>query len=66
MHLKLIFFFQYEWGLKPFVNLFYTVDFIYNGFICNVNSPVMLHFVRSRWHLSCEFQFGNNVPYAIP
>jgi len=34
-------------GLKPLVNLFYTVESVYNGFVCNVNSPIKLHFVRS-------------------
>jgi len=24
----------------------YTVEFVYNGFVCNVNSPMTLHFVR--------------------
>ena len=52
-------------GLKPLVNLFYTVEFVYNGFICNVNSPLTLHFVRSRWHLSHAFQFACNVISAI-
>jgi len=33
-------------GLKPLVNLFYTLEFVYNGFVCNVNSPITLHFVR--------------------
>jgi len=36
-------------GLKPLVNLFYTVEFVYNGFVCNVNPPITLHFVRSRY-----------------
>ena len=48
-------------GLKPLVNLFYTVEFVYNGFVSNVNSPKTLHFVRSRWHLSHAFQFASNV-----
>jgi len=52
-------------GLKPLVNLFYTVEFVYNGFVCNVNSPITLHFVRSRWHLSHAFQFACNVISAI-
>jgi len=25
---------------KPYANLFYTVEFVCNGFICNVNSPI--------------------------
>ena len=54
-----------EWGLKPLVNLFYTVEFVYNGFVCNVNSPTTLHFVRSRWHLLHAFQFACNVILAI-
>jgi len=33
--------------LKPLVNLFYTLEFVYNRFISNVNSPITLHFVRS-------------------
>ena len=36
---------QSEWGLKPYINLFYTVEFVYIGFLCNVNSPIKLHFV---------------------
>jgi len=39
-------------GPETSVNLFYTVKFVYKGFVCDVNSPTMLHFViRSRWHL---------------
>jgi len=36
--------------MKPetYCNLFYTVEFVYNGFVCNVSSPTTLHFVRSR------------------
>ena len=49
-------------GLKPLVNLFYTV---YNGFVCNVNSPITLHFVRSRWHFLHASQFAYNVNSAI-
>jgi len=29
--------------MKPetsLVSLFYTVEFVYNGFVCNVNSPI--------------------------
>jgi len=52
-------------GLKPLVNLFCTVEFVYNGFVCNVNSPIMLHFVRSRWHPSHTFQFACNANSAI-
>ena len=33
---------------------------MYNGFVCNVNSPITLHFVRSRWHLLHAFQFAFN------
>ena len=46
--LKVTFSVYSEWGLKPLVYLFYTVEFVYNGFACNVNSPITLHFVRSR------------------
>jgi len=35
-------------GLKTLVSLFYIVEFVYNGFVCNVNSPTTLHFVRYR------------------
>jgi len=52
-------------GPKTLVNLFYTVDFVYNGFVCDVNSPVALPFVRSRWHLLHAFQFAYNVNAAI-
>ena len=52
-------------GLKPLVNLFYTVEFVYSGFVGNVNSPITLHFVRSRWHLLHAFQFACNVISAI-
>jgi len=55
---KLISLVQSEWGLKPLINLFCTVEFVYNGFVSNVNSPIMLHFVRSRWHLLYAFQFA--------
>jgi len=55
--LKLTFLVQSEWGLKPLINLFYTVEFVHNGFVRGVNSPIMLHFVRSRWHLLHAFQF---------
>jgi len=37
------------------------VEFVYNGFVCNVNSPMTLHFVRSRWHLLHAFKFAYNV-----
>jgi len=30
---------------KPLVNLFYTVEFVCDGFACNANSPMTLHFV---------------------
>jgi len=33
--------------------------------VYNVNSPTMLHFVRSRWHLLHAFQFAWNVNSAI-
>ena len=46
-------------------NLFYKVESVYNGFVCNVNSPITLHFVRSRWHLLHAFQFACNVISAI-
>ena len=54
-----------EWGLQPYVNLFYTAKVIYSGFISNINSPITLHFVWSRWHLSHGFQFAYNVNSAI-
>jgi len=52
-------------GLKPLGNLFHTVEFVYNGFVCNVNSPITLHVVRSRWHPSDAFQFACNVISVI-
>jgi len=52
-------------GPQPLVNLFYTFEFVYNGFVCNVNSPITLHFVRPRWHLLLAFQFAYNVNSAI-
>jgi len=52
-------------GLKPYVNLFYTVAFVHNGFLCNVNSPITLHSVWSRCHLLYAFQFADNVNSAI-
>ena len=45
--------------------MFYTVDFVCNGFVCNVNSPITLHFVGSRWHLLHALQFAYNVNSAI-
>ena len=59
------YFLRPEWGLKPLVILFYAVEFVYNGFVCNVNSPITLHFVRSRWHLLHAFQFAYDVISAI-
>ena len=56
--LKLTFLVRSEWGLKPLINLLCTVEFVYNGFVCNINSRIMLHFVRSRWHLLHAFQFA--------
>ena len=44
--------------LKPYINLFHTVEFLYNGFLCNVNSPMALHFAWSRWRLLSAFQFA--------
>jgi len=38
--LKITFLVSSEWGLKPLVNLFYAVEFIDNGFVSNVNSPI--------------------------
>jgi len=63
--LKLAFLVSSEGGLKPLVNLLYIVEFVYNGFVCNVNSPITLHFVRSRCHLLHAFQFAYNVNSAI-
>jgi len=51
--------------LQPLENLFYIVEFVYNGFVCNINSPVTLHFVRARWHLLHAFQFAYNFNSAI-
>jgi len=45
--------------------MFYTVEFVYNGFLCDVNSPITLHFVWSRWYLLYAFQFAYNVNSAI-
>jgi len=61
--LKLTFYFNPNG--KPYVNLCYTAEFVYNGFLCNVNSPIMLQFVWSRWHLLHAFQFVYNVNSAI-
>ena len=58
--LKQTFLVYSEWGLKPFVNLFYTIEFVYNGLVSN-NSPITLHFVQSRWHLLDTLQFTYNV-----
>ena len=57
--LKLTFLVKSEWGLKTLVNLFYTVEFVYNGFVCNVNLPITLHFLRSWWHLSHALHFNS-------
>jgi len=62
--LKPTFLVQSELGLK-LVNLFYIVEFVYNRFLCNVNSLITLHFVRSRWHLLQEFQFVYKFNSAI-
>ena len=62
--LKPTFLVQSEVGLK-LVNLFYIVEFVYNRFVCNVNSLITLHFVRSRWHLLHAFQFVHNFNSAI-
>jgi len=59
--LKVNFLVQSEWVLKRLVNLFYTVQFVCNGFVYNVNSPIKSHFVRPRWHLLHPFQFAYNV-----
>jgi len=48
-----------ELGLKLLVNLFYIVEFVYNGFARNVNSPIALHFVRSRWHRLLYMHFNS-------
>jgi len=47
------------------VNLLYIVELVYNRFVCSVNSPITLHFIRSRWHLLHAFQFVYNVNSAI-
>ena len=41
------------------------MGFVYNGFVCNINSPITLHFFRSRWHLSHAFQLAYDVMSAI-
>jgi len=56
--LKLNFLVQSEWGVKSLVNMFYTVEFVYNGFVCNANSRITLYFVRSRWHVLHAIQFA--------
>ena len=63
--LKLTFAVRSEWGLKPLVNLFYTVEFVYEVFVCNVSSPITLHFVRYRWNLLHAFQCTYNINSAI-
>ena len=45
--------------------MFYTVEFVCNGSVCNDNAPITLQFVRSRWHLLHAFQFDYNVNSAI-
>jgi len=45
--------------------VFYTIEFVYNGFLCNAISPTTLHFVWSRWHLLYAFQLAYNVNSAI-
>ena len=37
----------------------YSVEFVYKGFACNVNSPMTLYFVRSRWHLLYVLYFNS-------
>jgi len=37
--LKLTFLVSSEWGLKPHMNLFYTVEFVYNGFVLTLIRP---------------------------
>ena len=64
-NLKLTFLVWSKLGLKPLENLFYIVEFVYNGFVCNINSPITLHFVRARWHLLHAFQFAYNFNSAI-
>ena len=41
------------------------VEFVYNGFVWSVNSPITLHFVWSRWHLLHAFHFAYNVKLSI-
>jgi len=62
--LKPTFLVQSKLGLK-LVNLFNIVEFVYNRFVCNVNSLITLYFVRSRWHLLHAFQFVYNFNSAI-
>jgi len=45
--------------------MFYTVEFVYNGFVRNFNSFITLHFIRSRWDLLHAFRFAYNVNSAI-
>jgi len=52
-------------GMKPYVNLFYRVEFVYNGYVWSVNSPITLHFIWSRWDLLHAFQFVCNVKLSI-
>jgi len=62
--LELTFYFNPN-GAWKHVKLFYTVKFVYNGFLSNVNSPITLYFVWSRWYLLYAFQFACNVNSAI-
>jgi len=46
-------------------SLWKDVAFVYNGFLCNVNSSKRLHYIWWRWHLLYAFQFAHNVNPAI-
>ena len=45
--------------------MFYTAEFVYNAFLCNVNSPITLYFVWSRWHLIFCMHFNSLILIII-
>ena len=47
------------------MNLFYAVEFVYNGFVRDVNLPVTLYFLRSRWHLLHAFQIAYTLYWKL-
>jgi len=51
--------------LKPLAICYIRFNLFETAFVCNANSPMTLHIVRSRWHLLHALQFAYDVNLAM-